>query len=207
MRISKHASRAFRDLTASKYLTSGNYLLPGDILLYVNHHAATNVTRGKNVSYTYVDVIGDVSKYAVNAARALGERELRVGDSGPDVKEMQEGLKKLGWDFPKYGCDGDFDSETETNVRGFQRVSGLPVTGVFDKATYDALMTALHARVEITGESVNVRSGPGTDYPILGIVHQGNLLPYGGQRSADGWYQVEYKKKSAWVSGKYAKLT
>ena len=39
----------FIALTASKYLTSGNYLLPGDILLYESHHAATNVTLGKNV--------------------------------------------------------------------------------------------------------------------------------------------------------------
>ena len=39
----------FIALTASKYLTSGNYLLPGDILLYESHHAATNITLGKNV--------------------------------------------------------------------------------------------------------------------------------------------------------------
>lgn len=39
----------FIALTASKYLTSGNWLLPGDILLYENHHGAANVTLGKDV--------------------------------------------------------------------------------------------------------------------------------------------------------------
>ena len=39
----------FTALTASKYLTSGKYLLPGDILLYENHHAATNITCGTSV--------------------------------------------------------------------------------------------------------------------------------------------------------------
>lgn len=39
----------FIALTQSKYLNSGNYLLPGDILLYENHHAATNITLGKDV--------------------------------------------------------------------------------------------------------------------------------------------------------------
>lgn len=39
----------FIALTQSKYLTSGNYLLPGDILLYESHHAATNITLGKSV--------------------------------------------------------------------------------------------------------------------------------------------------------------
>lgn len=39
----------FQVLTDSKYLTGGDYLLPGDILLYDNHHTATNVTIGKKV--------------------------------------------------------------------------------------------------------------------------------------------------------------
>ena len=39
----------FQVLTDSKYLTGGDYLLPGDILLYDSHHTATNVTIGKKV--------------------------------------------------------------------------------------------------------------------------------------------------------------
>ena len=39
----------FVALTASKYLTSPDYLLPGDILLYENHHAACNLTVGSKV--------------------------------------------------------------------------------------------------------------------------------------------------------------
>ena len=36
----------FEKLTASKYLTSDKYLLRGDILLYPEHHTATNLTDG-----------------------------------------------------------------------------------------------------------------------------------------------------------------
>lgn len=39
----------FQVLTDSKYLTSDRYLLPGDILLYDNHHAATNLDVGSMV--------------------------------------------------------------------------------------------------------------------------------------------------------------
>ena len=39
----------FKALTDSKYLTSTKYLLPGDILLYEGHHAATNITIGSAV--------------------------------------------------------------------------------------------------------------------------------------------------------------
>jgi len=56
-----YKAAGFQVLTDSKYLKSGDYLLPGDILLYDNHHGATNVTCGKKVraGYTYHDVIAD----------------------------------------------------------------------------------------------------------------------------------------------------
>jgi hypothetical protein len=43
----------FQALTDEKYLTSGDYLLPGDILLNDNHHTATNVTVGKKVKSSW----------------------------------------------------------------------------------------------------------------------------------------------------------
>lgn len=46
---SRFVAAGFTALTASKYLSSGKYLLPGDILLYENHHAATNITCGTAV--------------------------------------------------------------------------------------------------------------------------------------------------------------
>lgn len=42
----------FQALTASKYITKHAYLLPGDILLYEGHHAATNVSYGSSVRPT-----------------------------------------------------------------------------------------------------------------------------------------------------------
>ena len=42
----KFTAAGFAALTDSKYLKGTSYLLPGDILLYENHHAAANVTLG-----------------------------------------------------------------------------------------------------------------------------------------------------------------
>ena len=50
---SKFTAAGFIVLTDSKYLTSGKYLLPGDILLYESHHAAANVTLGSAVKSTW----------------------------------------------------------------------------------------------------------------------------------------------------------
>lgn len=40
----------FEVLTDAKYTDKKTYLLPGDVLLYVNHHAAINVTRGSKAT-------------------------------------------------------------------------------------------------------------------------------------------------------------
>lgn len=60
-----YKAAGFVVLTESRYLKNGDYLLPGDILLYDNHHGATNVTCGKKVrgDYTYHDVIANPDAY------------------------------------------------------------------------------------------------------------------------------------------------
>ena len=47
--LAQFTKAGFVALSQSKYLTSPDYLLPGDILLYENHHAACNITCGKKV--------------------------------------------------------------------------------------------------------------------------------------------------------------
>lgn len=43
----------FSALTDSKYLTSDQYLLPGDVLLYEGHHTAINLDRGSKTTMAY----------------------------------------------------------------------------------------------------------------------------------------------------------
>lgn len=206
----KFKAAGFKVLTDSKYLKSGDYLLPGDILLYDNHHGATNVTCGKKVrgSYTYRDVIDNLDEYR---GKVDPESDgLRRGDSGPEVEAMQQLLLK--WDpkcLPEYGADGDFGKETEDAVKAFQKEKGLPVTGVYDAATEAALKAATYGHVKITGGSVNVRSAPGTSSRDIGTVHKGDILIYQGlTEPEDGrdWYLVVYANSNGWVSSKYAQL-
>ena len=134
------------------------------------------------------------------------DRILKKGDKGEAVKAMQQALMKAGWSFPRYGADGDFGSETEANVKGFQRTEGLPVTGIYDEATRAALMRKIGAGlVEITGGTVNVRSGPGTNNGIIGVAKKGEKYEYG--LTTDGWVQINFKGATGWVSTKYATFT
>lgn len=147
----------------------------------------------------------------------LGDRTLKKGCEGSDVKELQLDLMKLGYSLPRYGADGDFGSETEKAVKQFQLAYGLKEDGVMDKGNdFDVLFKALeddpmqYKYVEITGGSVNVRSAPGYDTKVLGVAHKGDKLPYQGQtKQAEGkdWYMVEYDNQNSWVSSKYSKLT
>ena len=187
-------SGAFVELKGSKYTDSDKYLKRGDILVTrTQGHTVVALSNGSKA--------GDDDPVT---------GELRRGDSGPEVRAMQERLLK--WDpncLPEYGADGDFGKETEDAVKAFQKGKGLPVTGVYDAATEAALKAATYGHVKITGGRVNVRSASGTSSRDIGTVHKGDLLPYQGvTEEADGrpWYLIIYENQNGWVSSKYAEL-
>ena len=71
--------------------------------------------------------------------------ELRLGDSGIDVRTVRFYLAFLGYflpELPMISLSDDFDQELLDAVYTFQRVYGLPVDGVVDRETWNALQTA-----------------------------------------------------------------
>lgn len=196
-------SGAFAEMKGSKYTDSSNYLKRGDILV--------TKTQGHTV---VVLTNGPKADVAPAPDPKLGERDLKTGCEGSDVKELQQDLMRLNYALPEYGADGDFGTETKDAVKAFQKASGLKADGIMNVgADYDALFKALDALmklVEITGSSVNVRSAPGTDSNVIGVAYKGDLLPYQGVTKAeDGrdWYLAEFEGQNGWVSSKYAELT
>lgn len=183
---------AFVELTDSKYTKQDSYLKRGDILVTkTNGHTVVALSNG--------------SKAASDTASTV-TAGLSRGAEGDAVKAMQRLL--LVWKadcLPKYGADGDFGSETEKALKAFQKEKGLTVNGIYDKATEAALKTAgALGKVRVTGSSVYVRSAPNTNGRTLGVVHQGDLLPYQGEDSPLGWHLVIYQGENAWISGKYS---
>jgi len=66
-----------------------------------------------------------------------------------------------------------------------------------------------YRHVLVTGGSVNIRSGPGTDKKDIGTAHNGDLLPYQGVTEPWGgrdWYLIEWENQNGWISSKYSKL-
>jgi len=65
---------------------------------------------------------------------------LKQASSGPDVKDLQQQLKDLGFD-PK-GVDGNFGPGTKAAVVAFQQSKGLQADGIAGPATLAALQAA-----------------------------------------------------------------
>ena len=52
---------------------------------------------------------------------------------------------------------------------------------------------------------LNVRSGPGVDYAMLGAGNEWDIFECLGQEK-NGWYKITYKNGIGYISGKYASI-
>lgn len=181
--------------------------------------------KSYSLSSTYIDGYGRPPYADVNPTTGeampepkpakLGDRILKNGCEGADVKELQLDLIKLGYDCGKWGADGEFGDATEMAVRRFQVQEDLHVDGEAGPETIAAInkaMKKLNATVDkpkyvlIVGGNCYVRSEPSTDGEKRGIAYCDAKLPYGGQTAPNGWLSIIYKDKIGWVSNKYGRL-
>jgi peptidoglycan hydrolase-like protein with peptidoglycan-binding domain len=98
---------------------------------------------------------GTVAAPAALAKRTtfhLGDRALRAGASGSDVRELQKALRKAGYSVK---VDGQFGPTTVRAVKRFQRAAHLTSSGTVGRKT----IAALHAAA--TGSSANVSAKNG----------------------------------------------
>jgi peptidoglycan hydrolase-like protein with peptidoglycan-binding domain len=95
-------------------------------------------------------VVSPAALAATTPAAHLGDRTLRSGAKGPDVRELQDGLRKAGFTVR---ADGRFGSATVRAVKRFQRASRLTPSGTVGTKTVAALQRALQ------GASANVNGG------------------------------------------------
>lgn len=140
-------------------------------------------------------------------ARFNPEGALRVGMKGWRTLALQQKLNALGASLE---TDGEYGSTTAGAVKAFQHARNLPTTGEADRVTLEALGliaadsgSGTENVVRITGDTVNVRRGPGTDYESIAIARKGDTLP---AVAADGWQPVLFGGEIRWISMKYASL-
>ena len=133
----------FTVLTASKYLTSPDYLLPGDILLNDEHHTATNITKGAKADGSSTPA---ATSYIVGSGTVTVKHFL-VGANDPQVKTIQRILNALGYkgkDGKKLTVDGDLGTNTSYAIAAFQKAVGMNPDnpGTVATLTWEKLLNA-----------------------------------------------------------------
>ncbi|KAF0821623.1 SH3 domain-containing protein [Cytobacillus firmus] len=68
----------------------------------------------------------------------------------------------------------------------------------------EAVAEAASGTYTVDATSLNVRSGPGTNYSRIGSLAQGSGIQ-AIERLANGWYKINYNGKTGYVSGQYVK--
>jgi len=62
-------------------------------------------------------------------------------------------------------------------------------------------------KVNVATANVNLRAGPGTNYPIVGGLQEGDPVEIAGRTGDGGWYQIWRPDRSfAWVSAAYVQV-
>ena len=166
---------------------------------------AKNIVHARGKAYGVC--VNRISHYAGKVcavARFNPEGTLRAGMKGWRTLALQQRLNALDASLE---TDGEYGNETAGAVKAFQLARNLPVTGEADRATLEALVATSGDETEnvvrITGDTVNVRRGPGTEYESIAIAHKGDTFPV---VAADGWQPVILSGEICWVSMKYASL-
>lgn len=74
---------------------------------------------------------------------SVNNNVLSIGDTGENVKKLQEQLVKLGYNVGSKGPDGDFGSKTYAAVIDFQRKHNLDDDGIVRPLTENAIKEAI----------------------------------------------------------------
>lgn len=208
----------FQVLTESKYLTSPDYLLPGDILLNDAHHTCTNVTKGskavENIPAPYEPVI------APDLAVTGPMTTVSYGSTGSAVKTLQAALTALGYTLE---IDGEFGYDSHFKVKLFQTEQGLVSDGIVGSLTWSKIYGLLTVKVwslsktplwvgSVTASSLNVRSyasslfGQVSAWPVLGQGNQIDVCDELTGPQGDRWLYVRIAGGVfGFVSEKYVK--
>lgn len=182
----------------------------------------TNTKKGnrgllKVLEFIKSDSSTNFPTYETTAKYVLGDRLLKNGSSGDDVKELQRYLKSLG--FFNGSIGGNYLEITTSAVKAFQKKYGLTVDGMFGLDSYLALMELVNdepaestpaIKVLTTTGNVYMRVGPDASFDDEGIAKTGKklspLLDENGKFVVvNGWYAIIVNKVVLWVFGKYVK--
>lgn len=119
--------------------------------------------------------------------------------SGPGTDYAKVGEAKVGASLTPLGrsSDGKWYHISYNGTEGYVNRNLISVQNYAEVAARSGTLT-----VE---RDVNLRSGPGTGYAVLGTGSTGDSFTLTGQ-SDNGWYRIDYDGQTAYLAGDYASV-
>ena len=176
-------------------------------------NSSNTIVHARGVKYGVCE--NDINLYAGKVCAVTRYNPtcvLRFGMKGFRTLGLQQALNKKGYALAE---DGDFGEKTEAAVCDFQKAEGLTCTGEASPLTLALLginsttasenigMRNDAGYISITGKTVNIRSGPGTDYTSVAIAKLDESYPL---VNTNGWYPILHNGSICWVSASYASI-
>jgi len=101
----------------------------------------------------------------------------------------------------------------DTSVQAFFELTDSPASATPSPAATEPTVTPVllvsdtpTVPLITTTTDLNIRSGPGIAYPVLGVLPAGQAVEATGRSIDDGWYQIKYPAAAGqrgWLSGRY----
>jgi peptidoglycan hydrolase-like protein with peptidoglycan-binding domain len=145
----------------------------------VSGGASSSPSDGGGSSSANTTTTSDSSSSTTGDSKHLGDRTLREGMSGHDVRVLQAYLTVAGFGVT---VDGDFGPATLRAVRGFQRAQGMTANGVVtrsvelalrkDVAAMDARPPTGTTRINSDGTATAPASAPATVQQVVAAANR-----------------------------------
>lgn len=204
----------FEILTDSKYLTSPDYLLRGDILLNDKSHTATNLTNGKYAASSNSSTVVTNNSYSgkgIGTATALTEMNIRTGDGtnysvcgkvskGTKLEVLEilpSGWYKVVW--AGESCGYAYTSCQKNTYYSYEKNKVENKLNNTKKFTGKVIATTLNVREYAGTEYNKIKS-----YPTLKKGDLVSVCDTVKDSKKDNWYYVKIANKYfGFVSSKY----
>lgn len=138
-----------------------------------------NVREGPGTQYAIVGEATDGQEFPINGKSADGDW-WRIDFDG-----------QAGWIYAPYVVATDTDAVPEVSGAQTDAPERLPSTPALAQASLT------------TDELMNVRGGPGTNYPVLGEVSAGQQFSITGKSPEGDWWQIDFNGQFGWIYGLY----
>jgi len=125
--------------------------------------------------------------------------------NGPSVSYSKIGKAYKGDDYPLFAKVAETGTTYTWWKINYDGVVGYIRADLASKASENVNVSSGDT-MRITGGRVNIRIGPGTEYECIAELHCGDMYPYLGETTENGWIKFEYEDQVAYVFGELAEV-